>query len=218
MLYAFHQRQDWTKEPTAFWPAFWLAVVLVATKAFYLRWLAADPPSDLGTFMRGLAAISYSDVCYAAALGFSHRLALAIRRPCGLRAVGQLFFCLLYLLSAVYGVVNLVVFGFFLTPLTYPLLCLSGDLANFATSVAPFLSFSLLFAALASLFGLTQLAALSHAATSAASPRARRILRVMLLVLAVSLSAAGRHEFFASWNRRIDRRVAENAHTTFLVS
>src|SRR5262245_12331604 len=106
MLYAFHQRQDSTKEPTAFWPAFWLAMLLVATKAFYLLWLAADPPSDLSSFMRGLAAISYSDVCYAAVLGFFHRLALAIRRPCRLRVVGHLFFCLMYLLSAVYGVVR----------------------------------------------------------------------------------------------------------------
>jgi arylsulfatase A-like enzyme len=218
MLYAFHRRKASTEEPPAFWPAFCLAIVLVATKAFYLEWLAADPPDDLSSFVRALAAISYGDVCYAATLGFFHRLALAPRRPYWLRTVGHLFFCLIYLLSAVYGVVDLVVFGFFLTPLTYPLLCLSGDLASFVTSVAPFLSFSLLFAAVASLFCLTQLAALSDWATSASSPRARRVLRATLLVLAVVWSAAGRHEFFDGWNHRIDRRVAENAHATFLVS
>ncbi len=63
MLYAFHRRKASTEQPTAFWPAFWLAIVLIATKAFYLEWLAADPPSDPSSFVRGLAAISYSDVC-----------------------------------------------------------------------------------------------------------------------------------------------------------
>jgi arylsulfatase A-like enzyme len=124
----------------------------------------------------------------------------------------------IYLLSAIYGVVNIVVFGFFLTPLTYPLLRLSGDLASFATSVAPFLSSSLLVAALASSFGLAQLAALSYAATSGSSPRTGQILRATLLILAIAWSAVGRHEFFDGWNQRIDRRVAENAHATFLVS
>src|SRR5437867_447059 len=109
MLYAFHRRNASNEERTAFWPAFWLAIVLIATKAFYLEWLASDPPSDPSSFMRELAAISYGDVGYAAALGFFHRLALAIRRPCWLHATAHFFFYLLYLLSAVYGVVNIVV-------------------------------------------------------------------------------------------------------------
>lgn len=218
MLYAFHRGKNPTENLTAFWPAFWLAIVLVATKAFYLQWLAADRPGDLASFVSGLAAISYSDVCYAGTVGVLHRLVLVFRRTPRLRLAGHAFFCMIYLLSAVFGVVNLVVFGFFLTPLTYPLLCLSSALKSFVTSIAPFLTFSLLFTALASLVAVTQLAALSHALTSAVSPLSGRILRVTLLVLAVAWSTGGRREFFRGWNHRIDRRVAENAHTTFLAS
>ena len=39
------------------------------------------------------------------------------------------------MLSAVYGVLNLEVFGFFLTPLTFPLVCSSGDLQSFGALV-----------------------------------------------------------------------------------
>jgi arylsulfatase A-like enzyme len=217
MRYALRWRRDPSADLTAFWPALWLAIVLVATKAFYLHWLEADPSARWGSFICDLAAISYRDVCYAAAVGIFHRLALSVR-PAWIRTVGHIVFFAIYLSSAVYGVVNLVVFGFFLTPLTYPLLCFSGDSTSFLTSIAPFLTLSLFFGALASLFAFTQLAALSHAAASAVSPKARWILRVALLVLAVAWSLVGRHEFFDGWNRRIDRRIAENAHAAFLAS
>ena len=86
---------------------------------------------------------------------------LAGLQPAGLRRAAHAGFCFLYMLSAVYGVLNLEVFGFFLTPLTFPLVCLSGDLQSFVTSVAPFLTYSLLLAALTSLLLFARLVALS---------------------------------------------------------
>lgn len=217
MLYGSHRRKALVGDPHAFWLAFWLAIVLIATKAVYLEWLAADPPGDLPSFAVGLTAISYGDVLYAAAVGLVHRLILLLRRAPRLRRAGHRAFCALYLLSAAYGVVNLAVFGFFLTPLTYPLLYMSGDLASFATSVAPFLRFSVVLTSLVGLAAYVELAALSQAVTASAPARAR-IARAALAAAAIGWSVFGRYAFFEAWNGRIDRRIAENAHATFLAS
>src|SRR5215475_8419306 len=82
---------------TAFWPAFWLAVVLVGAKADYLAHQAADPPSGKLAFVVALSAISYADILYALALGALHRLALFVRRP-PFRAMLRIGFLALYLL------------------------------------------------------------------------------------------------------------------------
>ena len=81
MLEGLRRRLDSKDDSTAVWAAFWLAVVLIAAKAFYLAREAADPPSDALSFCAALAAISYSDLIYAAIVGFFHRLALAGLHP-----------------------------------------------------------------------------------------------------------------------------------------
>jgi arylsulfatase A-like enzyme len=218
MLEGLRRRLDSKEDSTAVWAAFWLAVVLIAAKAFYLAREAADPPSDALSFCAALAAISYSDLIYAAIVGFFHRLALAGLHPAGLRRAAHAGFCFLYMLSAVYGVLNLEVFGFFLTPLTFPLVCLSGDLQSFVTSVAPFLTYSLLLAVLTSLLLFARLVALSQSLAETLTPAKVRVLRAVVLVAAIGWSLFGRHELFDGWNRRIDRRIAENPHWTFLAS
>ncbi|HUE39781.1 MAG TPA: hypothetical protein VMR29_09775, partial [Candidatus Binatia bacterium] len=218
MLEALRRRNDCKEDSTAVWAAFWLAVVLVAAKAYYLAHEAADPPSDALSFVAALAAISYTDVIFAAGVGFFHRLALAALRPPAARSGAHAAFCFLYMLSAVYGVLNLEVFGFFLTPLTFPLLSLSGDLQSFATSIAPFLTYWLLAAVLTSLLLFARFVSLSQSLARTLDPARARRLRAAVLVTAISWVVFGRHEFDEGWNGRIDRRIAENAHWTFLAS
>jgi len=203
---------------TAVWAAVWLAIVLVAAKAYYLVHEAADPPSGALGFVAALAAISYADVCFAAVVGFFHRVTLAVARPAAVRTAAHATFCFLYMMSAVYGVLNLEVFGFFLTPLTFPLVCLSGDLHSFATSIAPFLTYGLLAATLTSLLLYARLVALSQSLARTLSPSRTRALRVTTLMFAIVWAALGRHALYDGWNQRIDRRIAENAHWTFLAS
>ena len=49
-----------------FWAAVWLAIVLVAIKAYYLGIPPAARVGRLGNYLRSLAAISYVDVLFAA--------------------------------------------------------------------------------------------------------------------------------------------------------
>ena len=49
-----------------FWAAVWLAIVLVAIKAYYLGIPAPLALTDFGNYLRSLAAISYGDVLFAA--------------------------------------------------------------------------------------------------------------------------------------------------------
>jgi len=202
--------EKWSSVP----PAAMLAIALVAAKAFYLGWQAADPPSDAPSFIVALSAISYADVAYAVAVGFLHRAALSIFSGPRAARCAHVFFQAVYLASAVYGVVNLEVFGFFLTPLTYPLLCLSGDLQSFVTSVAPFLTVWFVAAALALGVGFVW----SVAVWQAHAPAKRRWVAAVVVAATAAWLVVGRYAFFDGWNRRIDRRIAENPHWTFVAS
>jgi arylsulfatase A-like enzyme len=204
--------------PSALWQAFWLAVVLVGTKAFYLGWRAANPPSNCLGYLGALAAISYADVLYAVGLGLLHRAALSRRLAAPAHRMLDGLFRFAYLLSALYAVVDLEVFAYFLTPLTYPLISLSGDLATFATSIAPSLTPSLVIVGVSCLLLLTQLVAVSQSLAARASPSQRRIARRILTVAAVSWVSYGRYHLAIAWNDRIDRRIAESPHVTFVSS
>ncbi len=207
-----------TRSPSAFWLAFWLAAVLIGTKAFYLGWRAADPPGNWRSSVGSLAAISYADVLYAASLGLLHHLVVWMRPPGLLRRAADALFCFVCLLSAVYAVVDLEVFAYFLTPLTYPLISLSADLGSFVTSIAPSLTFTLLTAGLGSLLLLIRLVGISESLAARASQAHLKIARGVVALAAVAWVLYGRHHLATGWSERIDRRIAENPHVTFVAS
>ena len=60
-----------------FWAAAWLAIVLVAIKAYYLGIPAPLALIDSGNYLRSLAAISYVDVLFAAICWAGARAILA---------------------------------------------------------------------------------------------------------------------------------------------
>jgi hypothetical protein len=61
-----------------FWAAAWLAIVLIAVKAYYLGVPAAITLSSGQDYLRSLAAISYVDVIFAAILWAGGRVVLAL--------------------------------------------------------------------------------------------------------------------------------------------
>ncbi|MGH7897030.1 MAG: sulfatase-like hydrolase/transferase, partial [Candidatus Binatia bacterium] len=201
---------------SAFWTAFWLAALLVAAKPFYLAEQSAAPPATAASFLASLAAISWQDVVFASAVGFLHRLARPIAGP--LAPTLERSFAALYLLSGAYGLVNLKVFGFFLTPLTYPLLCLAGDWRGLITSIMPFLTISLLLAALLTVALAAAVVSASRRLAERTRPTRLRALQAAIVAAAAGWIVFGAHAERASWERRIDRRIAENPHGTFLAS
>ncbi len=203
---------------SAFWRAFWLAAVLVGAKSYYLGWLAADPPSGRLALLLSLAAISYADILYAAALGLIDRAVVAMRRWPRTRAGLRLAVGGVYLLSALYGLANLVIFGFFMTPLTYPLVCLAGDVRSFWTSLVPFLTPPVLATGATGIATFAALVALSEQVAGHVAPRRLRLLRAAVGVVVVGWVGIGRWQFVDGWNARFDRRMAENPHWTFLFS
>ena len=76
-----------------FWAAVWLAIVLVAIKAYYLGIPATLALTDFGNYFRSLAAISYVDVLFAAICWAAARaiLALAVDRRRTSSAVSIVF-------------------------------------------------------------------------------------------------------------------------------
>jgi len=202
----------------AFWRAFWLAIVLVGAKVYYLGWEAADPPSGKLAFWLALSAISYADVVYATLLGCLDRAVLSIRRFPRLGRGAHAALGGLYFLSALYGLANLVVFGFFMTPLTYPLVSMASDPRSFFTSTLPFLTPPVLTIGALGVGGFAALVAGSERLAAMLPKQRVRLAEGAIALVAAVWIVCGHWQFFDGWNKRIDRRIAENAHWTFVAS
>src|SRR5215510_2789584 len=130
-----------TADRRVFWGVVWLAVILVATKAYYLGLPSPHGFADGIEYVRSLAAISYTDLWFAVGFWALARLimALLIRWPASVKFSSWVFlsvsafFCL-------YAVANVVIFGVFGGFLTYPLLALVGDVRMVRSSVGAHLT------------------------------------------------------------------------------
>src|SRR5437868_3810668 len=89
------------------WSALWLAIVLVATKAYYLGVPHPSGPTEVMDHLRSLAAISYGDLWFVAALwALASGGSWALRRwPTAVNAV-PVAFVSLSALFCLYAVVN----------------------------------------------------------------------------------------------------------------
>ena len=124
-----------------FWAAVWLAIVLVAIKAYYLGIPPALALADGGNYLRSLAAISYVDVLFARRLWAGSARASSRWLDVGAgreshRAVVRSHSSPSRAFAAVYAVASVIFFGIFGGFLTYPLLALVGNLRMLSSSVA----------------------------------------------------------------------------------
>jgi len=126
--------------PSPFALASWIAVPLVAAKAFHWGW----PGSDLGDWedwFRDVTVSSAADIAFAAGFGvvavillrLSRRWA-AVERGVGFTLLALGTFC------ALYAVASAKIFDFLRSPLTYPLLYLAGDMRSMRSSIGSFLT------------------------------------------------------------------------------
>ena len=201
-----------------YWSAIWLAVVLVAVKAYYLGTPAAATARAALDYLRDLAAVSFVDVLFAAVLWIAGNASLLLvrQRPAASRAITAAAI-VIGAAACLYALASVFFFGVFGGFLTYPLLALVGDVHMLRSSVEAQISRSTLIAlaALPALyFGLV-------AATVRLVPENRgpwwrpRAIAVALLILWV---LGGRQSYARDWTTRRDRQVAANAQWVFVSS
>ena len=119
-----------------FWAAVWLAMVLLALKAYYLGAPQAPTVHAAWDYICDLAAISFIDVLYAALLWAAGAAALRLagRRP-WTRLVIVAAVDAVAATSCLYALASVLFFNIFGGFLTYPLLSLVGDVHMIRSSV-----------------------------------------------------------------------------------
>ena len=201
-----------------FWAAAWLAIVLLAIKAFYLGPPAAATPRAAWDYLRDLAAVSFVDALFAAVLWVTATAALLLAgdRPRVARVVAMVAM-VCGAISSLYAIASVFFFGVFGGFLTYPLLALVGDLHMLRSSVAAQLSPATLGALAAA--PLLYLALVEGTLwTIAPGTGARWRPRLLALGLLAVWVIGGEGWFTREWTTRRDRQVAANAEWVFVSS
>ena len=198
------------------WPAFWLGVACVVTKA--LHWsLPALETRTIATWFLDIAVSAHQDVLFACVLGGVG--ALGLRTLAG-RAVAQTVFWWLYLVlclvSVIFAVASIQIFAFLRSPLTFALLYLADDFGNMRSSLGAFISPSV-----AAGLTLTPLAwaFLSwrslRRAPARATPRGVQVLCAAALAIWICGGAAA---YAGRWNDRDDHLIAKSPHAALVWS
>ncbi|MDO8793059.1 MAG: sulfatase-like hydrolase/transferase, partial [Vicinamibacterales bacterium] len=200
-----------------FWAAVWLAIVLVAIKAYYLGIPAARALTDFTNYLWSLAAISYVDVLFAAICWAAARAILALAgepwKQGRMASAISIVFVGFASFAAIYATASVIFFGIFGGFLTYPLLALVGNVRMLSSSVAASVTPRVILA----LVGLPlTYAVLVEATVRLVRPR-NTPSRIAFIPLGVWL-IVGVYGFSAAWTTRQDRRIAENPHWVLISS
>jgi phosphoglycerol transferase MdoB-like AlkP superfamily enzyme len=203
---------------SAFWFAFWLGAVLIATKAVHLGMpeLSIDGLKD---YAHNLSIITSADLVFTFAVGMTAQVALwCASRSAWMRNTVWALLTIFCLVCVVYAVVSVQVFSYLRSPLTYPLIYLAGDVKNMRSSVTAFASSSLIAALVGVPIGFILSAALTHRWIQ---PKRTPMFRTAQLACFGMLAACilyGRANAGGAWGDRNDRRIAENPHWTLFRS
>jgi arylsulfatase A-like enzyme len=194
-----------------FWAACWLALVLVAIKAYYLGVPAALALADTEDYVSSLAAISYVDVLFAAIVWAVARLVLAVARRRGIPSLlVSVAFVTFGAFAVVYAIASVIFFGVFGGFLTYPLLSLVGNLRMLSSSVAAHVTPRVV----VTLCGVPLAYAVLVEATVRALPARSAAWRPRHGLVAFAPIGTwlilGIYGFSSGWTTRQDRRIAEN--------
>jgi lipoteichoic acid synthase len=204
--------------PSAFWPAFWLAVVLVGAKAFH--WGVPEwTLSGLQVWLRDLAASAHTDVFFALVYGLAAQALLWAfrRRPAGRRRLDHALVTL-GLGFAFYGVVSVKIFDFLRSPLTYPLIYLADDMGKMSSSIGTFLTPGTVASFVLVPVGYLVLVALSRRYLGAWRPRGFRILQAVGLAALVLYLVSARAVASGRWSDRADHLIVRNPHWAYVES
>ena len=200
-----------------FWEAAWLAIILLAIKAYYLGAPAATPHAAWD-YVRDLVAVSFADGLFAAFFWIvgTAALLLAGNRPRIARSVTVAAMAV-GAISSLYAIASIFFFGVFGGFLTYPLLALVGDVHMLRSSVAAelFRSTLVALAGVPLLYIVLVEGTLRGISRPQAAPWRPRAIALTLLTIWV---AGGQWSFAREWTTRRDRQVAANAEWVLAAS
>ena len=208
-----------TARVSAFWPCFWLGVLLFALKFLYIP-LLDDVPKTLLAWGRDIAILSASDVVFAVATGLIAQAAIFFTKskPTVQRGVwiGYIVFgagCV------VWGVLSLRIAQVLRMPLTYPLLYLAGDISNMMSSVQQVLPSQ----TLAAIIGAPSLYLFAVTITEHLGQFERKwVVRFVQVLLLASIGCWfywARERVHGYWGHQEDARaLADNPHAAFVSS
>jgi arylsulfatase A-like enzyme len=201
-----------------FWASAWLAVMFVAIKAVYLGLPAAATPRAALDYVRDLAAVSFVDVLFAAALwGVGVVALLTFRRRPGAERLVTVAIAAAAAWSSLYALASVFFFGVFGGFLTYPLLALVGDVHMLRSSVAAQVSPATLVALIAAPFVYVALLAATLRFRPGSANRLWRPRLIAMAILTVWV-VVGQQSYARDWTTRRDRQVAANAQWVFVSS
>lgn len=203
---------------TTFWFAFWLAIVMVATKAAHLGMPDFDFASLL-EFAQDLTMISHADVAFAFIVGIAGQLGLylSVKRPRLEWAVWTTFI-LLTVVSVLYAIVSVQVFSYLQSPLTYRLIYLAGDIKNMRSSVGAFVSPTTVVGVIGVPLMFLAVTWLTHRFIQPRRTRAFRAGQALAVVAMLAFVLISRYARGAAWGDRNDRGIVKNPHWTLASS
>ena len=204
-----------------FWAAVWLAIALVALKAYYLGSPGAPAVPVGGGYLRSLAAISHGDVAFAlfVCIAAWSLLLISRDRPRLARAV-PLTVVVLSAAFGFYAILNIILFGILGGFITYPLLLLIGNVQMLSSSVAAHVTP----ANTLGMVGVPIIYIGLVCATWWLSARThtehwgRRLPHALASVAMVGWVLAGQYTYTHEWTSRQERRIAENPHWVLVSS
>ncbi len=194
------------------WPAFWLGVACVVTKAGH--WSLPAEAATVPTWLLDIGVSAHQDVLFAGGLAAIGALGLRglAKKP---RAQAALWwtYLLLCVVSVIFAVASIQIFAFLRSPLTYALLYLADDFGNMRSSLGAFIS-----PAVAAGLGLTPVAWAVLTWRSLRRPPLGERMRMACAVIFTAWTLAGSVAYAGRWNDRDDHLIAKSPHAALLAS
>ena len=199
-------------ERSAFWPAFWMAVVMFFAKASH--WSLPEPTARrLAEYATDLSVSAHADVLYCVLVGLLGQLALRlVRKKPRLSFLVYAAYFVFCLGSVLYALASVQIFAFLRSPLTYALLYLADNMGTMSSSIGQFLS--LPFTVAVVLGPVLWILAVRYCDRRFPLPRSPFARGVQALALGAVLSVVqiAHDTSRGPWRDRDDRRIAQNPH------
>jgi arylsulfatase A-like enzyme/uncharacterized membrane protein YozB (DUF420 family) len=201
-----------TATRSIFWAAVWLALVLVAVKAYYLTRPGTVPWAEDWS-VRLLAAISYADVLFVASLWLCGRAALLLARNRDrLARIMAVTFVACAALACLYAVANVIFYGVLGGFFTYQLLALVGDVGMLRSSVFASLTPGMVLGLACLPLAYAALVWITVAGVRRWRGAGRDRHRWVAFACLCIWVTFGRYAYTADWATRQERGIAENPH------
>ncbi|HEY8668372.1 MAG TPA: LTA synthase family protein, partial [Tepidisphaeraceae bacterium] len=204
------------RQITTFWLCLWLAITLIATKAFQLG-LPALSFGGVLRFLRDLAIVSYSDAIFAFTLCAAGELLLMLARPNWLRWPLWSLAAAFCTVCTIYSVINVYIYRVMGAPLTCRLLYMAGAAKGFRSSINAFITPARIVSILIVPVIYLAVLAVTHR-LARHRPKQFHLKHILLLLAALAVALLTRQSVADSWTNRDEKRLVENPQWALLSS